>query len=109
MLIPDRPGATRRTEGDLFTAAFQFECVARFQLQFLSQGLGNDDAASLVNNETGIHIGIIIWVDPLLNAISRWRIGLAAADYLPSPGSGRDAPLHTFTRLGGLGLGVLVS
>jgi hypothetical protein len=70
MLIPDRPGTTRRTEGDLFTATFQFECVARFQLQFLSKGLGNDDAASLVDNETGIHIGIIIWVDPFLNAIS---------------------------------------
>jgi hypothetical protein len=39
-------------------------------LEFLSQGLGNDDAASLVDNETGIHIGIIIWVDPFLNAIS---------------------------------------
>ena len=39
---------------------FQFEGVARFQLQFLSKGLGNDDAASLVDNQTGIHIGIII-------------------------------------------------
>src|SRR5258708_12167873 len=92
MIIPDRPSATRRTEGDLFTAAFQFECVARFQLQFLSQGLGNDDAASLVDNETGILIGILIWVDPLLNAISPWRFGLAAVAFLPSQAAGRTPP-----------------
>src|SRR5260221_5171267 len=98
MLIPDRPGAACRTEGDLFTAAFQFECVARFQLQFLSQGLGHDDAASLVNNETGIHIGIIIWVDPLLNAISRWRVGLSPAAYLPCQAAG-GAPRSTHSRV----------
>src|SRR5438309_9666051 len=99
MLIPDRPGATCRTEGDLFTAAFQFECVARFQLQFLSQGLGNDDAASLVDNETGIHIDIIMWVNPLLNTISYGasivrRLSLYA-DMRPLP---REAFLATIWR-----------
>jgi hypothetical protein len=55
MFILKRPRATGRAEDDLLTAAFQFQRIARFQLQFLSQGLGNDDAASLVDNEAGIH------------------------------------------------------
>jgi hypothetical protein len=33
-------------------------------LQLLSQGLGNDDSAGFVHDETTVHFGIIIWVDP---------------------------------------------
>jgi len=76
MLIPERPRATGRAEGDLLTAAFQLQCVTRFQLQLLSQGLGNDDSAGFVNDETSVHSGIIIWVDPKINAIyisEEWR------------------------------------
>ena len=69
MLIPERPRATGRAERDLLTTAFQFQCVARFQLQLLSQGLGNDDSAGFVHDETTVHFGIIIWVDPYVNTI----------------------------------------
>jgi hypothetical protein len=71
MLILERPHATGRAQHDLLTAAFQFQRVARFQLQFLAQRFGDDDAACFVHNEAGIHIGIIIWVHPLINAILR--------------------------------------
>ena len=64
MLILERPDATSRAERDLFTTAFQFQGVARFQLQLHSQGLGDNDSARFVHDETGVHFGIIIWVDP---------------------------------------------
>jgi hypothetical protein len=50
VLILVWPGATGRAKRDLFTTAFEFQCVARFQLQLLSQGLGNDDATGFVHD-----------------------------------------------------------
>jgi hypothetical protein len=50
MLIPERPHATGRAEGNLLAPAFQFQCVAWFQMQFFPQGLGNNDAACFVHN-----------------------------------------------------------
>jgi hypothetical protein len=64
MLIPERPHATGRAEGDLLTAAFQFQCVTRFQLQFVPQRLGDHDAPCFVYDEVGVHVGIISWVNP---------------------------------------------
>jgi uncharacterized protein (TIGR01777 family) len=61
----------------LFTTAFQFQCVARFQLQLLSQGLGDNDSARFVHDETRVHFGMIIWVDPQINAIylaEKWQL-----------------------------------
>jgi len=78
MLILERPRATGRAEGDLFAPAFQVQCVARFQLQFLPQGLGNNDSAGFVHDETGVHVGIIIWIDPLVKPISQMAFELAA-------------------------------
>ncbi len=77
MLILERPRATGRAESDLFTTAFQFQCVARFQLQLLSQGLGDNDPARFVHNETRVHFGMIVWVEPQINTIylaEKWQL-----------------------------------
>ena len=69
MLIPERPHATGRTEDNLLAGAFQFQCVSRFQLQCFPHRLRDNHAACFVDDEAGIHIGIVIWVDPSINAI----------------------------------------
>jgi hypothetical protein len=78
MLIPERPHATGRAEGNLVTAAFQFQCVSWFQLQRFPHRLRDNDAACFVHSEASVHIGMIIWVDPLINTISRVKKGFVA-------------------------------
>jgi hypothetical protein len=69
MLIPERPHATGRAEGNLLTGAFQFQCVSWFQLQRFPHRLGDYHAACFINDDASVHIGIMIWVDPLINTI----------------------------------------
>jgi hypothetical protein len=71
VLIEERPHATGRAKGNLRTAAFQFQRVARLQLQFFPHRLRDNDAACFIQNEPGVHTGIIIWVDPIINGITR--------------------------------------
>jgi hypothetical protein len=59
MLIPERPHATGRAEGNLLTAAFQFQCVSRFQLQCFPHRFGDHDAACSVDDEASVHIGML--------------------------------------------------
>src|SRR5271157_1087293 len=78
MLILERSHATGRAQGNLRTTAFQLQCVARFQLQFFPHRLGDNDAACFVHSEPDIHIGMITWVDPLINAICGRALGVGA-------------------------------
>ena len=70
MLIPERPRATGRAERDLFTTAFQFQRVTRFQLELLSQGLGNDDSAGFVHDETTVHF----WYNNMGRSINQYHL-----------------------------------
>ena len=72
MLIPERPHATGRAQDDLLTAAFQFQRVTRFQLELLSQGLGNDDSAGFVHNETTVHF----WYNNMVRSINQYHLHL---------------------------------
>ena len=69
MLILERARAPGRAEGDLLTAAFQFQGVAGLQMQFFPEGLGNNDAACFINGKADVHSGIILWFDPSVNTM----------------------------------------
>ncbi len=69
VLLRERTHPADRTQGDLFTGALHFQCVAGFQMELFPQRLRNHDAPGFINSEAYVHFGTIHWVDPAANTI----------------------------------------
>ena len=69
MLVRERTRSADWAKSDLLAPTLQVQRVARFQLQFLSQGLGDYYTSSFIHNKACFHVGIIIWVDPQIKPI----------------------------------------
>jgi hypothetical protein len=65
----ERTRPAHRAEGDLLTGALHFESVSGFQVQLFPQRFGDDNAACFINDQTCVHSGTILWVEPTVNTI----------------------------------------
>ena len=57
MLLGERTVPAHRPQDNLFSGALHFEYVPSFEVQFLPQRLGNDNAAGLIDDQTQFHSG----------------------------------------------------
>jgi hypothetical protein len=55
------------TESDAFAFRFQMESVAGSELQAVTKGLGQNDAAGFVESKLGSHNGIMEWEKPIVS------------------------------------------
>jgi hypothetical protein len=57
------------TQSDALAFRFQMEGVAGSELQAVTKGLGQNDAAGFVEGKLGSHNGIMEWEKPIVNGI----------------------------------------
>ena len=53
----------------MFARGVHLQRISGFQVQLFAHRLRDDDAASFVEDEMSVHVGIIIWVEPSINPI----------------------------------------
>jgi len=58
-----------RTQSDALAFRFQMEGVAGSELQAVTNGLGQNDAAGFIEGELGGHDGSMVWEKPIVNGI----------------------------------------
>ena len=61
-------------EGDFFAFAVELQRIARAEVKFLAEGLGNENASSTVEGELRCHSGARVWENPLCKPILAARV-----------------------------------
>jgi hypothetical protein len=83
------------TQSDALAFRFQMEGVAGSELQAVTKGLGEDDAAGFIESELGGHDGIMEWEKPIVNGI--WGKNERRAAAKDDPGRMRKDAKYAMT------------